>query len=76
MKITYYLKSSVAALVILLILSTVSCTEKFDDLNKPRGELTADQLDASMIFPLHKILTIGLQERFVALDELLWEPDM
>ena len=49
MKITYYLKSSVAALVILLILSTVSCTEKFDDLNKPRGELTADQLDASMI---------------------------
>lgn len=49
MKITYYIKRSVAVLAVLLTMGTVSCTDQFDELNKPRAQLTADQMDASMI---------------------------
>lgn len=49
MKITYYLKSSIAILAILVMFGNVSCTDHFDELNKPRAQLTADQMDASMI---------------------------
>ncbi len=48
MKITYYIKRSIAVLAVLTMV-TVSCTEDFDELNKPRAQLTADQMDASMI---------------------------
>lgn len=49
MKITYYIKRSIAVLAVLLTLGTGSCTDKFDELNKPRAQLTADQMDPSMI---------------------------
>ncbi len=48
MKIKYFIRKSVVLMTILII-SSVSCTEKFDSLNIKRGELTADQMDGSMI---------------------------
>jgi len=49
MKITYYIKRNVAVLTVLLTLGAVSCTDRFDELNKPRAQLTVDQMNPSMI---------------------------
>lgn len=48
MKIRYFIKKSIVFMTVLII-STVSCTDKFDELNVKRGELTTDQMDGSMI---------------------------
>jgi hypothetical protein len=49
MKITYYLKYSVAVLAVLLTAGISSCTDHFDELNKPRAQLTVDGMDGSMV---------------------------
>lgn len=48
MKIKYFIKKSIVLMTILVI-SSVSCTDNFDELNVKRGELTADQMDGSML---------------------------
>jgi hypothetical protein len=48
MKIRYFIKRSIVLMTVLII-SSVSCTDKFDELNVKRGALTTDQMDGSMI---------------------------
>lgn len=48
MKIRYFIKKSFVLMTVLVI-SAVSCTDKFDELNVKRGELTTDQIDGSML---------------------------
>lgn len=48
MKIKYFIKKSIVLMTILVI-SSVSCTDNFDELNVKRGELTTDQMDGSML---------------------------
>ncbi len=49
MKISYHINRSVAFMAILLTLGSGACTDRFDELNTPRAQLTVEQMDASMI---------------------------
>jgi hypothetical protein len=39
----------ILALLIILFISTASCTKKFDDLNVPQNSIVAEKLDASLL---------------------------
>ncbi len=46
-KIKYYKKS--IAFLVMMTLSIVACTDKFDELNTPKGTLTIEQVDVNML---------------------------